>query len=454
MPTRRGFVEAIEIGRAGQAAATVLHEHGSRTTYVLADLDADPERFNERLSKLGLLRDAMDRAEPVEIEFRSDDNAGDFQTIERVRRLARDALRPTPTLSSVTGSVVGVRLDHINRPDSPAEASDRATIALMVGQSVRHFTIDLQIPERGTAETMVAMARQAQADGRALTLAYDAERRLVYSVEDSDQFATGEDQEADMFDGFVELIGHTQDLNLALVQITTAPMFEPDGNLVPLVPFTPEPRLLLVLRGAPEYAVFEAALRDKLRIRVFAQGRRDQRDEDPTGGRDDVIRDDNGNVVRARAGLASVRSPASAQRFSGPLFFVRGAILLAPLCSAARPVWVRIDRQALDIGPDADCPEGLPSHDLRPRSLREMDLPYTAEWIGLGCFNHGVYRFELPTAVPVRIEVDGQPLCVHEDADHRARFAHACLDGEHQVRIVLEGWSCRHDFAMDVYRIR
>ena len=31
-------------------------------------IDGDPERFNERLSKLAVLRDAMNRAEPVEIE--------------------------------------------------------------------------------------------------------------------------------------------------------------------------------------------------------------------------------------------------------------------------------------------------------------------------------------------------------------------------------------------------
>ena len=68
METLRGFILKIEVGRAGLVRVTVLLDSGNVRIFVITDLDADPERFNERLSKLAIVRDAMDRGEPVEIE--------------------------------------------------------------------------------------------------------------------------------------------------------------------------------------------------------------------------------------------------------------------------------------------------------------------------------------------------------------------------------------------------
>jgi hypothetical protein len=127
---------------------------------------------------------------------------------------------------------------------------------------------------------------------------------------------------------------------------------------------------------------------------------------------------------------------------------------MAPLCSAARPVWIQVNRQALDVGPDAECLEGLPTSDLSPRTMRSMNLPYRAEWLGTGCFNHGVYRFQFDLEVGFAVFVDGEPLCVHSDEKSGMEFAHACLDGEHSVQVILEGWTCQQEFRMDVYRIR
>ncbi len=89
--TKRGFVQRIEIGRAGLVVVTLLHEDGATAEYHIRDLDADPERFNERLSKLGVLRDAMTRAEPVEIECSREDKTGSPRLIERATRITRDS---------------------------------------------------------------------------------------------------------------------------------------------------------------------------------------------------------------------------------------------------------------------------------------------------------------------------------------------------------------------------
>ena len=83
-----------------------------------------------------------------------------------------------------------------------------------------------------------------------------------------------------------------------------------------------------------------------------------------------------------------------------------------------------------------------------------MNLPYRAEWLGLGCFNHGVYRFQLSLDVEFILFVDDQPVCIHRDEETGVDFGHACLEGEHRVKVILEGWSCQKEFKMDVYRLR
>ena len=56
MTTDQGFVQSIDMSRGGLVTVHVLLTDGSTAVYVISDLDADPERFNERLSKLALLR--------------------------------------------------------------------------------------------------------------------------------------------------------------------------------------------------------------------------------------------------------------------------------------------------------------------------------------------------------------------------------------------------------------
>ena len=114
MANKQGFVFKIEIGRAGLVSVDIIHADGSRGTYVIEDLDADPERFNDRLSKLAILRDAMNRAEPVHIEHVSGE-AG--QVIERVARISRDELDPVEKV--VHGPLEEVREDEEDQELDP-----------------------------------------------------------------------------------------------------------------------------------------------------------------------------------------------------------------------------------------------------------------------------------------------------------------------------------------------
>jgi len=266
-------------------------------------------------------------------------------------------------------------------------------------------------------------------------------------------------------DGFVESVGLSPARapmgNLALVEFTTAPPFSGAGNVVELNPFEPVLRRFLVVQGSLEYELFLAGLRDKLRMRVMSGpevGRPPGGEQPPapTPAPPAPPREGAAPPTMVRASTAAAAGTAAgASAPASKMTLVRSAQLLAPLASASRPVWIQISRQSLDHGPDGmKCTEGLPSNDLTPLGLRDLQIPYTAEWIGCGCFNHGVYRLQFDLAVEFEVSVDGKPLCVHASQDGKTRFAHACLDGEHCIRVVLCGWTCRAVFRMDVYRIR
>jgi hypothetical protein len=242
-------------------------------------------------------------------------------------------------------------------------------------------------------------------------------------------------------DVFVESLGilDTGFSGLAVVTVTTAPAFTGVGNVIANDAFQPQAVNLLVARGSEQYELCEAGLRDNVRMSLVAGRRRDKPGD--TEGSSDV----------------SINSSAAAS--TGNVLDIAGIILdaklLAPLASASRPVWVMVSRETLDVGIEGPaCTEGVPSSDLAPKSLRDLHIPYPAKWCGVGCFNHGVYRFQFKIASPISVTVDCRELCLYESDDKQWRFGYACLGGEHTVCVSLPKWTCEQDFNMDIYRIR
>jgi len=458
MATSRGFVQKIDVGRAGLVVVRVLHDDGSSADYRIPDIDADPERFNERLSKLGVLRDAMTRAEPVEIEWSQ--KQGEARLIERAARITRDTGALAQRVETLDALVLGISLFAENRSAAAGETPDSARLTLLTSAlGIRPLTLDLQIPERAVAAAQLELAVSAQRSGRSLRYWFDPDTGRITGIGTEVSATNGGHGESRIVDGFVEslshLVGAAGTADVALVRFTTAPPFAGGGNVVGLVPFTPETLGLLVFKGSPDYALFEAGLRDALRMRVrllTLKGRGDEHTTDaPPTLATRAATTEPGAAEPASSGATNVVAGSSAT-------LVLGAELVAPLASASRPVWIRISRHSLDHGPDGfACTEGVPSNDLAPMTLRDLRLPYPAEWVGTACFNHGVYRFQLSLGVEFEILLDGEPLCVHDAEgveDTGVRFAHACLGGEHEVRVKLDGWRCDEQFVMDVYRIR
>lgn len=473
MPVTRGFVTKIEIGRAGLVTAWLMQENLATASFVIRDLDGDPERFNERLSKLGILRDAMNRAEPVEVEFAQGDGG---QELDRVARITRDQLSPNTTLTSFRGLVLGVLVATTNSTATAAaaqEAGDSAQIQILTTDlQSPTLVLDLQIPERGVALEQLRMLREAASAGRMARLVATGsasatkEPRIVsVQLEDGD-LADEKSQGAVEVSGFVESMsliappgtGLGPLGSLADVRFTTAPPFTGSGNVIANAAFNPELLSFFVPRNSLTYALFEAGLRDNLRMRIRML-KVERKPQDPNTGADG--RPNAGPAPNPTPG-SSVPIPATpratmaaASPNAAPaIAFVTAAELLAPLASASRPVWVHVARESLDKGPETVCSEGVPSSDLAVRTLRELGLPFGAVWQGLGCFNHGVYRFQFELTSPFVLKVDGKVLCLHKSDTSGVQFAYACLDDAHQVTVELAAWSCEQQFKMDVYRVR
>ncbi|MFW6069809.1 MAG: hypothetical protein ACOC9X_02090 [bacterium] len=469
--TVRGFVLSIEVGRAGLVTVRLVHDDGSIHSYVISDLDADPERFNERLSKLGLLRDALTRAEPVEIEH-SGGEAG--RIIERVSRISRDDLRPPGALALVTGLVLDVMVHVENRTGPDGERPDSARVTLLgTDLSVVQLVLNLQTPERLVADHQLQMIREAQQAGDLVRLLVEGEGadapdstvtgkqggRILAVAVDHNADAFG-DERAEEISGFVESLSlialkpGDATGNFAHVRFTTAPDFSGSGGSVGLAPFTPVLWNLLVPRYSLTYDLFEAGLRDNLRMRVSLVSLAPREDEEEIEEREaDEEREAMVEAGRIAARMARVRDADGAPQ---NLAITLAAELLAHLASASRPVWITISRATLDHGPEHyPCVTGTPTSDLQPRTLRDLRLPYPAAWEGLGCFNPGIYRFQFKLETDFTLFVDGEELCLHEASGEEGVYmAHACLGGEHEIRVELAAWTCDHEFVMDVYQLR
>ena len=238
----------------------------------------------------------------------------------------------------------------------------------------------------------------------------------------------------------------------AQASFTTAPPFAGPGNTISKSPYTPTTISLLVPKNSLTYALFEAGLRDNLRMRIRGlELSRPFREGQPPEVKPNNL--DPRPVIAVRASGAAETPVSGAAANDTPLLVI-AADLLAPLASASRPVWINIDRASLDAGPDCGCAEGVPSSDLSAKTLRDLRIPYKAVWKGLGCFNRGVYRIQIEAATEVTLQLDCEKLCLHDSDNPKVQFAYACLCGDHELEITLADWICDKDFNLDVYRIR
>ena len=444
MATFYGFISALEVRDDGwvDVELSAPHAGDARRTFHIRSLDGDVTQNNRRLAQLGLLRDALARSQPVEIDYDADNELGDL--IREVR------INPRASLSGRTGGrrVEGVVIGFANTERTPVSAAvpyldppDLGAVAMLTTDGgFEQAVIDLQRPDVLAAQGMMAMLMEAHRTRRpiALTLASSAfsdgklRNTSAGSTTTRGQYVVACEYPVVAMSSlaetyaFIERLGQRYesidiDNPLALshvrVQYTTTPGQTPEGDVSDNGSFAPHAGAAWVHDDSPLLTLLEAALRDGLMVRL--------------GIFEDTIHE---------------------------------VIVVSHLGSAARPVWIDVRRRTLPPPDDAMC-ENTPTIQLPTADAFEA-LPTAVAWTGDGYFNEGIWRFAVEARSPVKLTIDGSTPCgaLHaspatdltgeEVRDEGRGMYHAYLKGVHRLDVVLSGRRCQEPFRLLVYRIR
>ncbi len=435
MPSFKGFVQTLQVRDDSWVEFTCLAPHAGNATqsFLIRALDGDIDAAHRRLGQLGLLRDAVARVLPVEVDYDNDDHLG---------RLVRDlTIHPRPTLEgrdglrSVEGVVIGIAVADIDPQSSASPYLDPADLAgitiLTDTGGLEVGLIDLQRPDALTGHGMLRLCAEARRSRRPIRARIATGRRdddrthartdhhkappgIVTSV----QWLQPEEASLDEVYAFVERLEQRSEswepgdgavYSHLRVTYTTAPGQTPAGDISDNGAFLPQRREAVVHADSPLVALLEAALRDSLQVRL---------------------------------GLLEQE--------------IHEVLLVSKLGSAARPIWIEVTRNAQPAPPglcDNVPTIGSPDSD-------DLDqVPVSLAWRGLAYFVEGIWRFRVASEAEATLRIDGERPCggaTAPDDDGRARpsLYHAYANGLHRIEVTVTGRHCDQPFSLEVYRLR
>lgn len=477
MATYRGFVRSIETRNDGwvECVLRAVHAGNQDRAFLIQGLDGDLEKINRRLAQLGLLRDALARTLPVEIQFTSEGSQGDL--IEDVIIYPRPSFDGRQGARLVTGTVIGVSITERGPVAASSPYVDEADVAaatiLTSSGSIEGVLVDLQRPDAMTGHAILELIREAHRTRRPLELMITSEFETDKPASHRDEndfntipgyvqtcrWQTVPEDDLDYLYAFVERMEQRWEsyeaseaaaLSHIEVVYTTSPGQTPEGDVSDNGTFMPVTDAAWVHADSPLVERLRDALRGSLQVKL---------------------------------GLAEGR-------------LIHSVEVVSHLGSAARPIWIEIKQRAIcPPGQDSLC-DNVPTIQP-PRDTHLNRTPYTVAWTGHGFFNEGIWRFVVAADGPVRLLIDGEvPCCDPEngeidaeredvvDSKERGIFlaedgatmayrdysaetrtderkhlmqqciAHAYMQGVHRVDLQVSDRVCRSPFRFLVYRLR
>ncbi len=459
MATLRGFVETIEVRGDGwcSIALDAVNAGNTLQTFFIPNLDGDLTQNNKRLGQLSLLRDALARVLPVEIDYTSSADQGNL--IDDVVIHPRPSIDVRPGTVTVDGVVIGLSVNELwpQSDSSPyLDAPDVANVIVLTDAGdVQGLLLDLQRPDPFTAQAELRLLRMAYRSRRPVELLVSADnsepanptaggnvpkKTAASAAKPSDtQNGTGYIQatrflalpESDLryVYAFIERLGQRYEsftstaapaISHVKVVYTTAPGQTPEGDVSDNGSFTPQRLTAWVHDDSPLLVRLDTALRDNLQVKL-------------------------GLPVVQTQGDNAKANPAQADQ-------IHEVELVSHLGSAARPLWIVEDCKftACDSS-DSSC-TNVPTVQ-GPSAVSFTSIARSMSWQGKGYFQEGIWRFVLGTGISGEIKIDGKAVCCSRP-DQTNLLEHAYLKGLHCVEIELCGVTCASTFTIQIYRIR
>ncbi len=445
MATYRGFVQSIQLRDDGWVETAIRAVHAGNTvqTFFIPNLDGDLMQTHKRLGQLSLLRDALARVEPVELDYSAKESQGNL--VEDVTILPRESIEGRRGSRLLAGVVIGVSITE-RGPESGSppyrDEPNLAAISLLRDDgTVEGLLLDLQRPDPGTGAAQLAMLQQAHRTRRPVELLVTggAESGSHTDVKfmsaagapagagsaasggfiETCRWVTLPRSDLDYVYAFIERLGQRYEsydnteagaASHLKVVYTLAPGQTPEGDISDNGSFVPQRLVAQVHADSPLVGRLVAALRDCLQVKLGLKGRD-----------------------------------------------IHEVELVADLGSAARPIWIVTSIEAAEAAHHGEC---VNQPTIQVVDGADLDrVPRSVEWHGQAYFRRGVWRFVVRAPGAFRLLVDGHAICKADEECAGAKsttpaLEHAYLDGLHRIDLRLDGYSCRATFELDVYRIR
>ena len=447
MATYRGLVNTLQIRDDGWVEVIIQAVHLGNTTeiFYIKDLDGDITMAHKRLGQLSLLRDAITRILPVEIDYTVDSAQGNL--INEVMVHPRPTIDGREVHDTVNGVVIGVAIQELDPLPSSypyKDATYRAGITLLQDDgSVLYLLLDLQREESLTMHAMLALLQSAHRTRRPVTLlvsnavhkknelaansVYLYDNKAMPSVNQTSgyieacQWVTVQEESLDYHYAFIERLGQRYEsfdisdapaISHFKVSYTTAPGQTPEGDISDNGSFQPLTQTSWIPSESPLFHLLKTALKKRLQVRL--------------GLLDDQIHD---------------------------------VELISHIGSAARPIWICINQSVVNQNTEGYC-ENVPTIQT-PNNTMLNQIKMDLCWQAQGYFNEGIWRFQINSEASYTLKVDGKLPCCGQVIEQcyceqvqLNELKHFYLKGLHHVELTLHDQHAAQPFSFVVYRIR
>jgi hypothetical protein len=440
----RGLVQTLQIRDDGwvEVILKAVHANNATQTFFIKDLDGDISMAHKRLAQLSLLRDAITRILPVEIDYEADEAQGNL--------ISEVILHPRPSMAghtlgnSIQGTVIGISIAEVSPTSGLTPYTDTPDIAgitlLKEDGSLILLQLDLQREEALTMHAMLTLLQIAHKTRRpVIVLTADGEirtndalghaasalnastgKRGAYII--ACEWVTTSEQTLDYCHAFIERLGqryesydssNSFEISHVSVIYTTSPAQTPEGDVSENGGFIPTKNTAWVHDDSPLLPLLKTALKKGFQVIL---------------------------------GLLENE--------------VHEVHLISHLGSAATPVWICVNQSFVQDHREDNCNNTPTTKLLDAEKIQDMSVCLC--WKGQGYFNEGIWRFQIASSGTYDIKIDGKMACCSksmedcycEKENSEASTSHAYLKGLHEVELTLYHQQLSAPFTLLAYRIR